>query len=60
MMGGEEFDDHCMFVNNLELNSDQVASLTAIVEGHKPSIPYYVCKMNRSNVIRGKAKMVKN
>ena len=59
MMGVEEFNEHFMFGNNLELTSDQVASLKAIVKGHKPSIPYYVCKMNKSNVIRGKAKTVK-
>ena len=59
MMGVEEFDEHCVFGNYLELTSDQAASLKVLVKRHKPSISNYVCKMNKSNVIRGKAKMVK-
>ena len=55
----EDFDNHCVFGNDVELTGDQVAYLRAQVAGHKPSIPYYVCKMTKSNVITGKAKMVR-
>ena len=42
------------------MTEDQVVHLRSQVAGHKPSIPYYVCRMTKSNVIPGKAKMVNN
>ena len=58
MLGFDDFDEHCVFGNDVEMTSQQVASLRAQVVGQQPPIPYYVCKMTKSNVIRGKAKMV--
>ena len=59
MLGFDDFDEHCVFGNDVEMTYQQVASLRAQVVGHQPPpIPYYVCKMTKSNVIRGKAKMV--
>ena len=57
MKGGEDFDDYYVFGNDMELTSNQAAYLRAI-SGHKPPIPYYVCKMKKSNIILGKANMV--
>ena len=56
--GHEDFDQHSLFGNDVEMTGDQVAYLRDQVAIHKPSIPYYVCKMTKSNVITGKAKMV--
>ena len=60
MGGTEEFDRYCFFVNDVDLNEDQVAHLRSQVAILKPLIPYYVCRMTKSTVTHGKAKMVKN
>ena len=60
MGGTEEFDKYCFFTNDVDLNEDKVAHLRSQVANLKPSIPYYVCRMPRSTIIHGKAKMVKD
>ncbi|KAM0864657.1 hypothetical protein ACQ4PT_043778 [Festuca glaucescens] len=57
MLGFADFDEHCVFGNNVKMAPDQVSFLRAQVAGHLPPISYYVCKMTMSNVITGKAKM---
>ena len=58
MSGTEEFDMYCYSANEVELNEAQVAHLRRQVVNLKPLIPFYVCRMTRSTVIHGKAKMV--
>ena len=60
MGGTEEFDKYCFFANDVNLNEFHVAHLNGQVADLKPLIPLYVCRMTKSTVIHGKAKMVNN
>jgi hypothetical protein len=59
LYGDEDFDEHCKYGNRIVLTADQVTSLRGLVAEHQPTIPYYVCKMTKSYVIPGKAKMLR-
>ena len=56
-MGDEDFDEQCVFGNNVQMTPSQVARIREQAK-MKLHIPYYVCKMTWSNVIARKAKMV--
>jgi hypothetical protein len=57
MMGDEDFDEQCVFGNNVQMTPSQVARIREQAKMKLP-IPYYVCKMTWSNVVARKAKMV--
>ena len=57
MMGDEDFDEQCVFGNNVQMTPSQVARIREQAKTKLP-IPYYVCKMTWSNVVPRKAKMV--
>ena len=57
MMGDEDFDEQCVFGNNVQMTPSQVVRIREQAKMKLP-IPYYVCKMTWSNVVPGKAKMV--
>ena len=57
-MGGDILDDFCVFANQVELAPDEVAVLKNICAEQEPTIPLYVCKMRRTNIVEGKGKMV--
>jgi hypothetical protein len=56
--GDLEFDKHCVFASNIDLTGRHIADLNAMVAKLRPTVPYYICEMKKSHVLRGKAKMV--
>lgn len=56
--GGDTFDPHCVFPNNVALKRTQVQFLKKVVAKKKPRIPMYVCTMQLANTEKPSAKMV--
>jgi hypothetical protein len=53
-----EFDKHCVFASNIDLTGRHIADLNAMVAKLRTIVPYYICEMKKSNILRGKEKMV--
>ncbi|KAM0893399.1 hypothetical protein ACQ4PT_025142 [Festuca glaucescens] len=58
IMGNADFDSFCMFPNLVEMDDEQLARVKRVVLKHKPSKPLYVFTIKKSNIIKGKAKMI--
>jgi hypothetical protein len=60
IMGNADFDSFCVFPNLVEMDDEQLARLKRVVRKHNPTRPLYVFTIKKSNIIKGKAKMVIN
>jgi hypothetical protein len=56
--GDLEFDKHYVFASNIDLAGCHIAVLNAMVAKLRPTVPYYICEIKKSHVLRGKVKMV--
>jgi hypothetical protein len=54
----EDFDPHCVFPHELALSGSQVQFLNDKVHQQQPTRPFYVCKINKSNIGKFKSKNV--
>ena len=52
------FDNYCEFGNHVELDHAQVAYLNSHCAKHHPTMPMYVCTMQKSHLMECKGKMV--
>jgi hypothetical protein len=55
----EEFECFCQYGNRVSMDDAEFATLKAMVDKHLPRKPLYVCTINKSNIVKGKGKMVK-
>ena len=54
----EEFEAFCEYANRVEMDNAEFHRLERVVSKHMPSKPLYVCTIQKSHTVRGKAKMV--
>ena len=54
----EDFEAFIEFANRVEMCDEEYEALRTAVDKHIPSRPFYVCKIKKSHVQEGKAKMV--
>jgi hypothetical protein len=58
--GGNDFDEHCMFGNDMYLQQGQVNFLNEHYNNFpKEKFEYYVYRMTKSAVVKNKCKLVK-
>ena len=54
----EDFECYYEYGNRVAMDDTEFTLLKSGVDRHFPRKPFYVCTINKSNTIRGKAKMV--
>ena len=55
----EDFEFFCRYANRVAMDDAKFDTLKRAVDEHLPTKPFYVCTINKSNIVKGKAKMVK-
>jgi hypothetical protein len=56
--GEEDFEGFIEYANRVEMDEDDYRRLERVVEKYLPRKPLYVCTIKKSNIVKGKAKMV--
>ena len=55
----EYFECFCQYGNRVSMDDAEFGALKVGVDKHLPRKPLYVCTINKSNIVKGKEKMVK-
>ena len=55
----EYFEGLCQYANRIVMDDAKFGTLKLVVDKHMPRKPFYVYTINKSNILKGKAKMVK-
>jgi hypothetical protein len=54
----EDFEGFIEYTNRIEMGAKDLRRLESVVHRMVPKDPFYICTIKKSNIVKGKAKMV--